>query len=129
MHIKRFKTLLTVTDITSVTYGGYTYCRIPYGSKIMVTAAQPKKDCTFWYIVRGAENYPLVLGDLTLPSHARLKLYINKDVELLPLQYLTMAEVHGKSGAILQTTLKVYLGFFIMLTKNPLLPMRSCFKF
>ena len=80
--------------------------RIPFGKSIKITLMQPKGKCMFWYIIRGVENLPVVLGDLILPSNARLRLYKNEGVTLNPMQYYTLASVTGKGGALFQSTLK-----------------------
>ena len=50
-----------------------------------ITSASTKSG-TFWFIIRGIEAYPVVLGDLQLPPTARLKLHrVNRTVELLEL--------------------------------------------
>ena len=56
----------------------------------------------FWYIVRGVENYPLVVGDLQLPSNARLRLFKNEQVTLKPLEFLTLMETNDTAGMVFQ---------------------------
>ncbi len=80
--------------------------RIPFGSSIIITLSHPIQECTFWYIVRGVENMPVVLGDLVLPNSARLRLYKNEAKKLSPFEYYTLASVQNKSGALFLSTLK-----------------------
>lgn len=53
--------------------GLYNTMRVPYQKNILVTL-QPIKSGFFWFILRGMENYPVVIGDVQLPTNARLKL-------------------------------------------------------
>ena len=82
-------------------YGGglYNTFRIPYSTSVRVTATSAYAGF-FWYIIRGVENYPLVLGDLQLPGNARLRLYKNVNVSLDPYEFLTMAKVTSSAGAL-----------------------------
>ena len=84
--------------------GIYNTYRIPFSKSLKVTATHPVGG-TFWYIIRGVENYPLVLGDLQLPSTSRLMLYKNVNVQLSPLQFITLANISNSAGAVLQVTL------------------------
>jgi len=77
--------------------------RVPFGKSIKITCTPtPSSSGTFWYIVRGVENFPIVLGDLQLPTNTRLKLYKNENVTLTPLEFITLANVTGIAGAVLQ---------------------------
>ena len=78
--------------------------RIPFLKALKVTLTHPKGG-TFWYIIRGVENYPLVVGDLLLPKTAKLKLYKNVNVLLKPLEFLTLASVSDVAGLISQVTI------------------------
>lgn len=84
--------------------GIYNTYRIPYGKSFRVTATHPKGGA-FWYIIRGVENYPLVLGDLQLPANTRLRLYKTTNQVLAPYQFLTLANISGRAGALYQVTL------------------------
>ena len=87
-------------------FGGglYNTFRIPYSTSIKVTATSPYSGL-IWYIIRGVENYPLVMGDLQLPSNARLRLYKNVNVSLEPYEFLTLAKVTSSAGALFLVTL------------------------
>lgn len=64
--------------------GGFfnTY-RIPFGKSIKITVRIPgPQSCIMWYIVKGVRNFPIVIGDLELPSSARLKLYKTEGIFL-----------------------------------------------
>eukprot|EP01102_Stenamoeba_stenopodia_P004782 TRINITY_DN15143_c0_g1_i1.p1 TRINITY_DN15143_c0_g1~~TRINITY_DN15143_c0_g1_i1.p1 ORF type:complete len:367 (-),score=99.63 TRINITY_DN15143_c0_g1_i1:74-1096(-) len=98
------------SDITGKTaHGGglYNTYRIPFGASIKITAALAyEADNTFWFIVRGLENMPVIIGDLVLPSDARLKLYKNEAVTLQPLEYTTLASVNSSAGALFMVTIE-----------------------
>lgn len=56
--------------------------------------------------VPGLENYPVVLGDLSLPPLARLQVIQATDVQLSPQQLTTLVEVPaGTSGVLLSVKL------------------------
>lgn len=55
--------------------GFFNTFRIPFGKSIKITFQRPGPDCTIWYIVRGVENLPVIIGDVELPAGARLKVY------------------------------------------------------
>ncbi len=59
--------------------GLYNTIKIPFGSKLKVTAqntqAKGKARQFFWWILRGTTNLPLMIDGVTLPEHARMKLY------------------------------------------------------
>ena len=82
----------------------YNTFRIPFGKSFRVTATRPNR-AVFWYIIRGVENYPVVLGDLVLPPNARLKLYKREGVFMMPFEFLNMAHVTGSAGAVFLVTL------------------------
>lgn len=84
--------------------GIYNTFRIPFSKSVRVTATRPTH-AQFWYIIRGVENYPLVLGDLILPSNARLRLYKNVQVVLQPFEFLPLAYVKRSAGAVFMVTL------------------------
>lgn len=84
--------------------GIYNTFRIPFSKSFRVTATTTDSGY-FWYIIRGVENYPLVLGDLILPSHTRLRLYKNEDVHREPLEFLRLAYVNNSAGALFMVTL------------------------
>jgi len=84
--------------------GIYNTYRIPFSKSFRVTATRPTK-AAFWYIIRGVENYPLILGDLQLPSNTRLRLYKNEMVKLQPQQFVTLANISSSAGAVFMVTL------------------------
>ena len=84
--------------------GIYNTYRIPFSKSFRVTATRPRLGL-FWYIIRGVENYPLILGDLQLPSNTRLKLYKNEMVKLQPKQFVTLANISSSAGAVFMVTL------------------------
>ena len=84
--------------------GIYNTYRVPYGKSIRITATRPTTG-TFWYIVRGVENYPIIVGDLQFPANTRLKLYKTIATQLAPRQFVHIANVSDASGALYQVTL------------------------
>lgn len=76
--------------------------RIPFGSKIRATLTS-KFGGTFWFIIRGIENYPVQLGDLTLPAAARLRLHRFQNCTVNN-QLVTLANIaSGTAGALFMT--------------------------
>lgn len=87
--------------------GLYNTYRIPFGKSIRITAALAyEADNVFWFIIRGLENMPVIIGDLQLPAGTRLKLYKNENVTLEPLQYTTLAASNSTAGALFQVTIE-----------------------
>lgn len=84
--------------------GIYNTYRIPFSKSFRVTATHPKGGA-FWYIIRGVENYPLILGDLILPKTTKLKLFKNVATMLKPLDFIVLADVDDSAGAVFQVTL------------------------
>ena len=84
--------------------GIYNTFRIPFSKSFRVTATTQSSGY-MWYIIRGVENYPVVLGDLVLPSHTRLRLYKNENFPLKPLDFMNLAYVKSSAGALFMVTL------------------------
>jgi D-arabinan exo alpha-(1,3)/(1,5)-arabinofuranosidase (non-reducing end) len=86
--------------------GVFNTYRIPFSKSIRITA-EPTSDVVgplvFWFYCRGITNAQVQLGDLQLPSSARLKLYKNTGT-FNPLEFVTLANVTSP-GALLQFTL------------------------
>ena len=82
----------------------YNTYQIPFSKSFKITAEDPVGG-TFWYIIRGVYNYPLMFGALQLPSTARLRLYKNVNVDLLPFQFIDLVDIHSSAGALFQVTL------------------------
>jgi len=100
--------------------GLYNTYRIPFGTNVRVTATLAwDTPNTFWFILRGLENIPTLVGDLELPASARLKLYKNQNVTLQPLQYTTLASTVN-SGMLFQV--------FIEATSADLNFLEACFR-
>ena len=47
----------------------------------------------------------MVLGDLILPPHTKLRLYKNEEVHIKPLEFLPLAQVKNSAGALFMVTL------------------------
>jgi len=84
--------------------GIYNTYDIPFMKSFRVTATHPHGG-TFWYIIRGVENYPLVLGHLQLPASTRLRLYKNVNVTLEALAFLPLVDITNTAGAVYQVTI------------------------
>ena len=82
----------------------YDTYQIPFSKSFRVTATDPVGG-TFWYIIRGVYNFPLMFGVLELPSTARLRLYKNVDVTLQPFEFIDLVNVQNTGGTLFQVTL------------------------
>ncbi len=90
--------------------GVYNTYRIPFGSEVRVTVlpttdvfdSVTKRDA--WWIIRGTEGLPVLLGGLRLPDSARLRLYHLDGHRAQPLEEFTLCDAPG-SGALYQVTL------------------------
>lgn len=93
------------------TSGIYNTYKIPFSENVRITAQLApgadvsEKEPTFWWIIRGTENLPVVVGGVRLPDHARLKLYKLEEYTAEPLEEFTMAEVAG-AGLLYQLTMQ-----------------------
>jgi len=89
-------------------YGGGIYhtFRIPFSSKIKVTAQLPYATSnTVWFIIRGVERLPVILGEYQLPNTTRLRLYKNENITVAPHQYVPLS--HSKrAGAVFLVTVQ-----------------------
>jgi hypothetical protein len=86
--------------------GLYNTIRIPFLKSLKITVSRTHSLLKIiYYIVRGVENYPLVLGDLLLPPNTKLHLYKNENVLLNPLQFLSLAQVNNSAGALFMVTM------------------------
>ena len=87
--------------------GIYDTYRIPFGRNVRVTAQRGKDEegnPPFWWIIRGVENLPVVLGGVRLPESARLKLYKVENHTTKPLEELDIYNGR-RSGALYQVTI------------------------
>jgi len=92
--------------------GAYLTYRVPFGTSLRVTAQLPEKmlipgDKSFYFIIRGMQSldFPVVVGDLLLPSSSRLTLKRLQDYQAQPYEVVSIYNSTGTSGALLQTTL------------------------
>ena len=85
--------------------GLYNTFRIPFAKSIRITFVSTKGQGYYWFIVRGSENYPIVIGDIELPKTAKLKLHKIEEMTIYPLQYIQLASAKNKSGMLFQVTL------------------------
>lgn len=87
--------------------GVYDTYRIPFGKSVRVTAqlapGAPEHP-EFWWIIRGTENLPVVLGEVKLPAGARLKLYKLVDYTAQSLEEFPLCDVKG-NGALYEVTM------------------------
>eukprot|EP01083_Nonionella_stella_P228807 810590_1 len=77
--------------------------RIPFQKSINITILN-QKTATFWYIVRGVLNYPVIIGDLLLPADTKLRLYKQENIILQPYDFITIANITGTAGLLFMTT-------------------------
>ena len=93
------------------TSGIYNTYKIPFGESIRITAqlsAQAdvsERRPTFWWIIRGTENLPVVFNGIRLPDQARLKLHKLENYRAEPLEEFTMAEMKG-AGMLYQVSME-----------------------
>eukprot|EP01084_Bolivina_argentea_P038111 70479_1 len=83
----------------------YNTNRVPFQHNITITIIFDRPGA-YYYIVRGVENYPVVIGDLELPTNAQLILFKNENVTLEPFQFITLANVTNMSGLLYQVTVE-----------------------
>ncbi len=92
--------------------GNHNCYRIPFGQSIRVTILPVSEKLDWvtenkaWWIIRGTENLPVVLGGVQLPETARLKLFALEDYDAEPLEEFTLFDREG-AGALYQTTVSV----------------------
>eukprot|EP00041_Stephanoeca_diplocostata_P025931 m.691229 g.691229 ORF g.691229 m.691229 type:complete len:578 (-) comp22853_c0_seq5:924-2657(-) len=77
----------------------YSTIRIPFGKSFRATLTSSASG-TFWFIIRGVEDYPVVLGDLQLPPQARLKFHRFQN-ETKTLDIVTLADVPSGTAGVL----------------------------
>src|SRR5271157_2146420 len=85
----------------------YNTYRIPFGTSVRVTAQRSPNapDAPeFWWIIRGTENLPVMLGGVKLPDSARLKLHKVEDYTARPFEEFALCDVKG-NGALYQVTM------------------------
>ena len=91
---------------TAVSGGVFSTMRIPFQRRLRTTikaSAKAQGQSVYWMIIRGIENYPVVLGDLILPSTAALNIYRTGPTPVQNLELLTLANVtSGSAGALVR---------------------------
>lgn len=93
------------------TSGIYNTYKIPFSGKVRVTAQLSpnadvsKREPTFWWIIRGTENLPVVYNGIRLPDNARLRLHKLENYTAEPLEEFAMADVKG-AGMLYQVTMQ-----------------------
>lgn len=88
--------------------GVYNTYRIPFGQNVRITAQLSDEEehdkPPFWWIVRGTENLPVVVGGVELPEEARLKLYTRENYTADILEEFDLCNT-SKSGALYKVTM------------------------
>jgi hypothetical protein len=93
------------------TSGIYNTYKIPFSEQVRITAQLAstadvsERIPTFWWIIRGTENLPLVFNGVKLPDNTRLRLHKLESYTAKPLEEFTMAEVEG-AGMLYQLTMQ-----------------------
>lgn len=84
--------------------GVYSTVRIPFTRNIRTTVTSSyAHDGVLWFIIRGLESQPVILGDLELPASARLRVIQQTNVLLHSQDFITLANVSAdRSGALLR---------------------------
>ena len=88
---------------TAINGGLYNTIEIPFQKSIRI-AFVSKTNGSWWYIVRGVENYPVVVGQLKLPHNAKLVLHKLEHIVLSPLSYINLA-TSNKNGLLFMIVL------------------------
>lgn len=87
------------------TMGWYNTWAIPFQRRVRVTMTCSQSSA-FWYRVAGAENYPIAVGALSLPPHAKLNIEkLNVTVGIGAL--VTLANMTGTGGLLSQVAMYV----------------------
>jgi len=91
--------------------GGYYWnFRIPFQKSIAVTARHTSGNLGGYYmIVRGATNIPIRIGDLAIPSSARLVQHTN-NAQFAPMDFVTIASASSGQGVFFMHTIAVASG-------------------
>ena len=95
------------SGVTGAPSGIFLNYRIPFSRHIRVTAELPKgtaQDVPFWWIVRGLQGAPLMVGDFALPARTRLRLYRREALRVKPLEIFELCRVRGE-GMVFQVTM------------------------
>ncbi len=83
--------------------GLYNTFRVPFQKSIYISMIS-KHEGAYYYNIRGMRNYPVIIGDIELPSNAKLMLYKKENVTLQPFEYITLASSTSKNGLLYQLT-------------------------
>ncbi|MCX5670268.1 MAG: DUF2961 domain-containing protein [Planctomycetota bacterium] len=84
--------------------------RIPFSKSVRVTVLPTTRvfdgvtGNKGWWIIRGTESLPVVIGGVTLPAGARLRLHRLEDYRAKPLEEFNLCDVKG-AGALYQVAL------------------------
>lgn len=105
--------------------GIYNTYKIPFGSHIRVTAqlgAGVRDNQPFWWIIRGTEHLPIIIGGIKLPESARLKLYKLENITVKRLEefelcktdkngllYEVMMSAHSTNLNFMEATIRAYI--------------------
>jgi len=87
--------------------GIYNTYRIPFGRSVRVTAQRGKDaegNPPFWWIIRGSENVPVMVGGVRLADRARLRLNRVEKRVTQPLEEIDIYKGE-RSGALYQVTI------------------------
>ena len=94
-------------------YGGqFNNYQIPYGHGVRVTVLPVAKvlaranERKAWWIIRGTENLPLVVGGRAMPDTARLRLHRLESYKAKPLEEFALCDVKG-AGMLYQVAMAV----------------------
>ena len=95
---------LPVPTLNLIHYASLSTVRIPFLRNIRTTVQSAYKgDGVLWFIIRGLEAMPVILGDLELPITARLRIAKRTNVLLHNGDFITLANVSSDlSGALLR---------------------------
>eukprot|EP00941_MAST-03F_sp_MAST-3F-sp1_P000772 g772.t1 len=86
--------------------GWYNTYIVPFQRSIKITLTDPVGSSLFWYMCRGVENLPIVIGGLQLPSTTRLQLQ-RTSTTVRPGTLVNLANSTGNPGIMRQTNMVV----------------------
>ena len=83
--------------------GLYNTIRFPFQKSIRMTLTTAT-NAVYWFIVRGVENYPIIIGDMQLPSNAQLVLHKYEKFLMKPYELISLAN-STRNGILYMVTL------------------------
>ena len=87
--------------------GWYLNLKVPFASSIRITVTLPgKKAAGCYVIIRGCEDLPVMVGALTLPRDARLRLHKIEGVTFQPGDWVPIVDLPHGDGLVYMTAIQ-----------------------